>query len=517
MINLVRRSRQARQNVDELILGVLEMISNNVLDKRQAEIRCLQELDLLIADIEPNVLSLAQTLYSDWAIPIVLQAVGELYYGKFTQYNYMGNYFKRTVAYLWKNSFEPLGQYKNIARLKELISQSYVIETLYSLRKMFFAISNFRFSFKGGHVIIPDVYNSTFQAFGIAIGGRGKRLRVAKTNSQLMNEYPLQFFNGLVCILEGAPPKNVEIFNNTFYESIPGIENKDCERFWKEVFFRFGSYLTALTQLEESDSPADVVLFKEFAIAAEEIFLSQDIVENSFWKKSWFDKQISERYGNLIVSKPIVRISPEGDFATSPVLIGDSLNFFVEEQLLGYTNRSPYLNMPEQIFKDAFSEKFEDQCIKLFRNHGYLAGHVLKTGAWCHQKGTVDLSIPETELYGEIDVLAFHPGLKVALLIECKVLLDIRDSRSYQNISSKLRDDSEGFRSKLHKKGTWLKQSFQFHYNLSIDPVLFLVTDIPLPIFAVNNENEDVLMADFYQLEYLVENILDAYKIDGWV
>lgn len=239
------------------------------------------------------------------------------------------------------------------------------------------------------------------------------------------------------------------------------------------------------------------------------VWLSQEIVENSLWKRTWFNGQIAERYGNLIVAKPIVRISPEGDFATSPVLLGDSLNQFVEEQLLGYSCRDPYLNLPNKIFKDAFSEKFEDQCMDLFRNYGYLAGHILKTGVWKRQDGNVALSVLNEELYGEIDVFAYHSELSIAFLVECKVLLDIRDSRSYQNISSKLKDDSEGFKNKLRQKASWFQKSFMVCCSIPIEPVMLLVSDIPLPVLEA--DDEDVSVIDFKRLQYLIEYISGSF------
>lgn len=506
MINLMRRKRQAQKNTGTLILAVLKKVENNaLLGEKQTTIHDLSELDGLIAAIEPNASALAQSLHSDWAIPIVLQAIGELYYGAYTQYSYSGNFFKRAVVYLWQNSFEVHGNYKNMARLEDLVFQCYTIEILYSLRKMFLAIPDFWFTFKNGHAAIPNIFRREFQEFGILGSGRGKRLRVAEENSRLMNELSPQFLRSLTRVLEGEAPKDMVVFKNTFYEKIPGIENLECKKFWQEVFCRYCIYLAALVQLEELSTPTDVLLFKEFAVEVDETFLTQDIVENSFWKKRWFKKQNAENYGNLIVAKPIVRISPEGDFATSPVLVGDSLNQFIEEQLLGYSNRDPYLKLPNKIFRDAFSEKFENQCIDLFRDHGYLAGHILETGVWQNQSGNTDLNIPNEKLYGEIDVCAYHPELPIIFLVECKVLLDIRDSRSYQNVASKLKDDSESFKIKLRKKSVWLKKSFMYHYNLSIEPLLLLVTDIPLPILGT--DSEDVSVIDFELLRDSLETI----------
>ena len=504
MINITRRKRQAFENSNKIITGVLNSIKNNdALIEKSCQIHTIDELDRLINDIEPELFSLAQSLQPDWAIPIVLQAIGELYYGKYTQYNDMGNYFKRSLAYLWQNSRTPHGDYKNVARLERLISLCYVVETLYSLRKMFIAIPDLWFSFRNGHVTVPDEFQEAFLNFRILASGKGMRFRVAETNTRLMNEYTDLFFLGLIRVLDGEQPNEIDVFKGTFYEYVPGIENSECAKFWKEVFCRFSFYLSAIASCKDAYKPEDVVLFEEFAIACPEKYFTQDIIENSFWKSDWFHQQLAERYGNLIVARPIMRISPNGDFATSPVLIGDSLNQFVEKQLLGYPTRSPYLNLPNKIFKDAFSEKFEDQCIQLFRDHGFVSGHILETGIWKTQNENIDLSFPGERLFGEVDVFACHPDLPIAFLIECKVLLDVQDSRSYQNIVSKLKDDSEGYKYKLRKKVNWIQKAFHTHYGSDIEPSMLLITDIPLPV--LDGDSEDVTIADYCRLEYLLE------------
>lgn len=504
MINIERRKRQAHENFDTIITGIYGDIKNKrVLIEKQSEIRSLDELDDIIQEIEPKLLLLAQSLQPDWAIPIIIQAIGELYYGKYTQYSFVGNYFKRSLAYLWQNAGVPHGDYKNIGCLQELIGFCYVIETLYSFRKMFIAIPHFYLHFQNGHVFVPEEYHHEIMNFGALASGRGKRFRIAEINSSLMNELSTPFYAGLISVLNGKSPREIEIFKNTFYEEIPGIENVECSRFWKEVFCRYSLYLATLAQLDDSEDASSVIIFKEFAVLIEEIYLTQEIVENSFWKKDWFKNKIPECYGNLLVEKPIIRISPQGDFATSSVLIGDSLNWFVESQLLGYPTRNPYLNLPNKIFQNAFSQKFEDQCIELFRSHGFLSGHILETGVWKTQKENINLNIPDETLFGEIDVFACHPKLPIAFLVECKVLLDVQDSRSYQNIASKLKYDSEGFRFKLKEKAAWIQKTFNFHYGVELEPLALLVTDIPLPILGI--DDEDITITDFAHMEYVLE------------
>lgn len=287
MINIERRKRQAHENFDTIITGICDDIKNKrVLIEKQFEIRSIDELDDTIREIEPKLLLLAQSLQPDWAIPIIIQAIGELYYGKYTQYSFAGNYFKRSLAYLWQNAGILHGDYKNIGRLQELIGFCYVIETLYSSRKMFVAIPNFYLYFQNGHVIIPSEFHQEIQKYGILASGKGKRFRIADINSRLMNELSVPFLTGLISVLNGQAPREIEIFKDTFYEEIPGIEDSECSRFWKEVFCRYSLYLATLAQLDNSEDVSSVIIFKEFAVLIEEIYLTQEIVENSFWKKT---------------------------------------------------------------------------------------------------------------------------------------------------------------------------------------------------------------------------------------
>lgn len=503
MINLTRRKRQAHQNIGPLILAVYNKTNgSHQLNPKQAQINSIGDLENLIAEFEPGVLSLAQSLQPDWAIPIVLEAIGELYYGKYSEYKHCGNYFKRSIAYLWQNSLRPHGNFKNMARLELLICQCYILETLYSFLKMFVAIPDFYFFFRYGHTIVPEEFRQSFMTFGRLISGRGKRLRIAEVNSMLMLKKCTEYFPGLLSVLDGTPPSNVNVFKNTFYEKIPGVESKECSIFWKEIFFRYCMYLATLANSDDENGPTAVSLFHEFGIEGIDSYITQEIVINSFWTTAWFKCQIAERYGNLIVEKPIVRISPDGDFATSAVLLGDSINLFIEKQIFGYSSRSPYIILPKEIFQNAFSRSFEDKCIELLRSHGFVAGHVQETGIWKCQEEDITLSFHDEKLYGEIDVFAHHSQAACSLLIECKVLLDVEDSRSYRNILAKLKDDSEGFRYKLCKKSSWLKNAFIHHFNKSIDPIMCLVTDIPLPV--LNTNNRDVFLMDYTRLQHFL-------------
>ena len=153
-----------------------------------------------------------------------------------------------------------------------------------------------------------------------------------------------------------------------------------------------------------------------------------------------------------------MRISEYGDFVTSPVLIADSINYFIEKHLFSYQTHDTDIKLPSKVikavaFKNAISEPFEQKFIEYFRNLGFTAGHVSEKEVWKTQNGNIDMKSSNSNLYGEIDVLAYPKNLEMLLLIECKVLNEAEDTHSYKNLIVKLKGDSEAFSNKLIKEG----------------------------------------------------------------
>lgn len=506
---LAKRQKQAKKNAGELLQQIHERVDQKNDDPlSRVLIDNIQMLDHMIEVKEKVCVNMAQTLYPDWAIPMVLQAIGEVYHGDHRNLSYLGPAMKRSVAFLWQNATVAHGVHKSLKNLVDLICECAIIQAMYGARMMFVAIPGFYIAYRSGQLIVPPEYRHELIKYRMMIGAPGSRFRVAEDNNRLTLEHPDEFRSALERVLSGCPPHEIDIFKGTFYEKIPGVKHHDCALFWKEVYFRFFSLRFAMMSAKEWH---DVILFHEFAVPLPAAFFAQHIVENSFWSNKpkdeehkenerWFSKQEPERYDNLLVDRPIVRISHTGDFATSPALIGDSMNEYIEKQLMGYHSRHPYLKLPDSIFRDAFSEKFEDDCIQLFRDNGYLAGHILESGVWKHQYENENLRLSDEQLYGEVDVFAYNPKTHKAFLVECKVLLDLMDSRLYKNILSKLRDDSEGFRMKLRKKAEWISKAFAHHKGIALELEKVIVTDIPIPI--MDEKETDIPVLDYDSLKY---------------
>ena len=452
----------------------------------------------LISELEKDIVNEAATIKSDWAMPIVMEIIGKIYYGKFTKFQAYGNTFKRTVAYLWNAVFDAHGT-RNAKRLVDMIYKCYILEGVCSYQKMFWAIDGFYFYFDKGKITIPKVFNENLFEFGELIKGRGKRLRVAECNTNLMLNNQQEYMRGLISILNGAKPNEIPLFKGTFFENIPSVDNcESIKSFWQELFFRYSVFLMAAVQTKQAE---DVLIFHEFAIdGIPDLYLNQAVVENIFWKREWFIKQSTERYSNLIVERPIMRINKNGDFATSAVLIGDSINKFIEKSI------RETIKDKNDFFKQAISEPFEERCINLFRKLGFDAGHVTEKETWKTQTKNINMRIPNKKLPGEIDVLAYQHDKEHVFLIECKVLKDVEDTETYKSLVSKLKNDDE-FKTKLLKKSQWLKESFSVKFNKDVDPILIILTDIPLPVIGLNNS--EVTYTNYLELK---KQLYDYYK-----
>lgn len=516
MLNYKRRKRQANENSKIIIERFSKEIDNRV-NLYPGIYHIFTENDLMdiIKKVVKDVRFIAEKIEPNWSIPIILESIGQLYYGNQKKAINYGTTFKRALVYLWDlktNNYSV----KNIESILEVLRLCFVIENLYAYRRFFLIDDEFNFDLNNGYCCLCDRYRSMASEFADLIKGRGKRMRIADVNSRLMCNNIVEFSDALKDVLQGKKPKDVQLFKGTFYEKIPGINNVECKKFWQGIYIRYMMFLNAsIDQVaekeeEEAMNPT-VTIFPEFIIYLPEELFTQEIVYDMFWNKKWLEGQDDENYGNLVVERPILRITEDGDFATCSVLLGDAINHFVEDQILDYTYRLPKINLPTHIFKDVISGPFEDMVINEFRKKGFLAGHVSENGVWMIQDRPIDLShASKVKVYGEIDALAYMKELNMAILVECKVLNDIRDYKSFKNLITKIVYDNEGFQAKIEKKGKWVNEVLSDYYQTEVLTVCVLLTDISLPI--VNFPNDNIIFTYYDKFFGGLEQILNIYK-----
>lgn len=515
-INYKRRKRQSNENA-KIILDcfITELEQHNPIIGEDFTVKSISASKYKVNYYSNKADSLCEKIQADWAIPILIESISRLYEGDLKEYIEYGVVYKRALSYIWKSNFPNYyGTRKNIDSIVELLKLCYMIEMINGEEIIFVTQKDFEYKVKKGYITYDDKFYEFHEFFANKMAGRGKRLRISEENSRLIGEK--DFLTSLLYVIEGKNPSSIELFKGTFYEKIPGINNDDCLDFWQTVFFRSLLYYYSLMSEELDEDSSNVIIFHEFATTIPEGFVRQDIIENTFWREDWLKKQDLTRYGNLVCERPIFRISSEGDFATSSFLIGDSINHYIEDSILEYTDRYDRAKLPNDVFKKTISEPFEDEIVKGMIDLGFVAGHVSEAGVWqqyfynnnqIERKDVILRFDDKLKLYGEIDTFAFLPGTNLAILVECKVLHDYRSLRSFKNLVNKLQDDSEGFRNKINHKAKWLKKAMEFKYKNDVEIIKILLTDISLPIF--NKEDDDIFLCDknmfFNVLEHLLE------------
>lgn len=517
-LNQERRKRQSKENAWPVLEKVIQdCISKTDLAGKTGRL-CIdnpQKIEELITSVEQETILIARTIEPDWAIPILIEIISNIYYGVFAAFMIFGTSFKRAVAYLWDNHYHSHGEQRNVGQVAKLIKRCHVLEQLYGQNQMYTLDSSFFFFYTDGYVEIPERFVELETLYLDCVKARGTRFRTAKDNTGVILHFK-EYYNAIDQVMHGSLPSSIDLFQGTFYEFIPGVEDAECRKFWENLYVRY-IIIGLLIYANPDDLPTDTLLFREFPVVSE-FPLSQSTISNIFWTKDWFCKKDKCRYGNLLVERPLVRIHTLGEFATSIVLMLDSINNFVERQLLKYPSRFPTINLPDFVFRKAVSEPFEDNCIQFFRENGFLAGHVVESGVWKTQEKNIMLKSSAINLYGEIDVLAFHPKAGILFLVECKVLNDIEDYRTLRNLKAKIKDDSEGFRKKLKEKENWLADAFptmlatemiecQVNYQGLCS---LLVTDIPFPFESDGCDN--IYYTNYIQMKGVVARLLSLYQ-----
>ncbi len=518
-VNLSRRKRQAFENAKIVMERFISDIDNGVpIIESDYNITDFGKLDYRVGKFSEMADSLAKTIQPDWAIPILVGAISRMYYDDMQGYKEYGPIFKRAIAHVWKAGFSSNStsicdaSKKNIDSLVALLKISYTTEVANGFSPFFFLCEDFNMSIDKGYIRFDSKFDDEVSLFKYLISGRGRRLRIAEKNDSVMHNP--EYLVALQNVLDGKNPSEIELFKKTFYEKIPGIDDENCLKFWQTLFFRAWFYSCLISEDSEELNSA-VCLFHEFSTSIPEGYYTQDIVSDTFWNKQWINGQHVSKYSQLIVERPILRMSEQGDFATSAALIGDSINLFIEDSILGYSSREDRAKLPKEVFKRAVSEPFEEEIIDEMVERGFEAGHVSEIGIWNKKwldehgikEENENLRFDDTKLFGEVDTFAFYPNGDLAILIECKVLNDYRDLRSFKNLVGKLKEETEGFRKKVNKKAEWLEKALEAKYERKIRVLKVLLTDIRMPVF---DNSEDVYLMDKERLLDSIDKLLFA-------
>lgn len=124
--------------------------------------------------------------------------------------------------------------------------------------------------------------------------------------------------------------------------------------------------------------------------------------------------------------------------------------------------------------------------VEELRNRGFEAGCIEEAGGnigrWKTQTGEIKID-GNCKMPGEIDVLAYNSTLNIAIIVECKVIKDIKDYKSYRNILIKVNK----FKGNILDKQKWVSEALLNHFSFPVPIEIVILSDIPLPIINPNS------------------------------
>jgi hypothetical protein len=128
------------------------------------------------------------------------------------------------------------------------------------------------------------------------------------------------------------------------------------------------------------------------------------------------------------------------------------------------------------------SRPFEVITVKLFREHGFIAGEVTGNGAWLTQDGTVQPPAGIPRPPGQIDLLAWHPT-GYLLVGDCKILQLPHSETSWINLWKKLHEDEQGFHGKITANTEWAVKFLSATGRAAPRVAMALILDQPLHLW----------------------------------
>jgi len=416
---------------------------------------------------EEHAWHVSRQLSPDIALCVLLQAIMSHYYGGQSQTpSTLGWFLKRTLELVARNVFhQHFPQTKALRRIEQAVRATALFSQLQDLTFLFE-----EFSEDGDELVIhasgrqaSHRLNEVINRFTAPMPAHDRFMRtLASTQAAIWRSLKTSMI-AVENVLRGEDPKDQSAFSGTLLQRLSIYEPRE---FWAGIWSRLhlAVYCQAIRQTVTEDT-LSIAIFEPFAIAPPpgvERDLIQAAVHELFWDRNWYFRTCDERPANMLVERPGVTISVNPKLhSTSSLLVGDSLNSFIESAI----NLSPrsQVRLSDNVFRELISEPFEESVIELFRVHGFLAGRVSPKGVWVTQNGSVLLYNLTQMIPGEIDMLAFHEPSSAVVIIECKVISGPFHVNSMRNILRKLGPlDQEQFHSKLAKKIKWIRTTTRF-------------------------------------------------------
>ncbi|ANI83275.1 hypothetical protein [Kosakonia oryzae] len=443
------------------------------------DIQCMNDI---IDKIDKKCARISLELESYSTIPKLIEILSKYYYT--TDYSnfdlpYLGIGAKSALCYLYGNISTGTGSANS--KVFQFIEYCMLKESLIGLKNLIIIHPEEVIELTCYGALLSDRLRVIAIDLSSVNKSEHRGLRLGKYGADLFLNKHSDFLRSVINVINTRNNSIPDIFKKTPFEYIPfHVETKD---FWIKsyLYLKLLVFIASVRKSIEDSDYIGVVILNDCAMILNELnipLIEKDLQRLNmtfFWQRPWFKKRIGNWNSNMINERPIVRIdnNSKGLYATSVTIVCDSFNWFLESSVLNYSEKSAGVNLPQGIFQNAVSNKFEEDVISFLKEHDFRAGKVSENATWFVETPTKLTNINNEKIPGEIDCLAVKNG--TVLLIECKVLTDGVDENKIRNLSSKLNeDDQELFFYKQESKFNWLMNTVEFRNNYDFIKIILL-------------------------------------------
>ncbi len=344
------------------------------------------------------------------------------------------------------------------------------------------------------------------QANAHALAGGGLMQRFSGDPTERMHKDPEEFLLGACGVLAGDPPATKRVFAGTFLAALPGA--RVARGYWAALAARLLMLETVRRFASQvHDDPRGIAILGLsgaglYGPAAERLTmrdhaLLQREVDACSWERGWLKDVLSSgEESHAFVERPVCRITSTGRLLVSSERnIADSITVLTERAVGPYSGKRRWA-LPGGTFERLVSRPFEAITVKLFREHGFVAGEVTAKGAWLTQDGPIQPPAGVPRPKGQIDVLAWHPT-GYLLVGDCKVLQLPHSATAWANLWKKLHEDEQGFRGKIIANTEWALKFLSATGRAAPRVDMALILDQPLHLWRQSGR---VVVTDYPDL-----------------
>jgi hypothetical protein len=357
-----------------------------------------------------------------------------------------------------------------------------------------------------------DEAQAVSNAMAATYAGGGLVQRFANQATKLMFSCPQPFLADVWSVLAGDHPRTRHAFAGTHLSRFP--DGAEAPGFWVALAARLQLLMVAQQVSVHAGSGGLAILGPTAQVLSGPGLygttqLDADSVQQAMMECFWRRDHLADPSNALeqFVLRPAARLVGDRElFVTSTLTVADSITALTEQAVSPAPTGASF-ELPPSYFERLLSGPFESKVIDTFRESGFVAGEVTKSGSWRTQDGTVQLRAG-IGLPGQIDVLAWHPAGQL-VVGECKVLLMATTEAALTNQWQKIGPaDTEGFRRKLRQKAEWAETAVRADGRkvTQLDKVIVLDRSLHLM-----RPDDDVIVTD---LE-LVERQLRIWRAPG--